>query len=56
MNSFKIILVTLLLMTSSSFADFTIKDLFVSGGTQSQDADQDTKSKEKKERTHQDCV
>jgi hypothetical protein len=33
MNNIKIAIITLALMTTSAFADFTIKDLFVSGGT-----------------------
>ncbi len=45
----------LIFMTTFSFADFTVKDLFVSGGTQSQDATKDKHKDKKKERTHQDC-
>jgi hypothetical protein len=44
MNTIKITLITLALMTTSAFADFTIKDLFVSGGTtSSEDAKKDKK-------------
>ena len=35
MKNIKIITITLVLMTTSAFSDFTIKDLFVSGGTKS---------------------
>jgi hypothetical protein len=35
MNTIKITVITLALMTTAAFADFTIKDLFVSGGTTS---------------------
>lgn len=34
MNNIKIVTITLALMTTTVCADFTIKDLFVSGGTQ----------------------
>ena len=33
MNTSKTVIITLTLMTTVVFADFTIKDLFVSGGT-----------------------
>ncbi len=33
MNKIKIVTMVLALMTTSAFADFTVKDLFVSGGT-----------------------
>ena len=41
MNTIKITIITLALMTTASFADFTIKDLFVSGGTQTEDTKKD---------------
>ena len=41
MNTIKITIITLALMTTASFADFTIKDLFVSGGTQSEEGKKD---------------
>jgi hypothetical protein len=56
MNTIKIILITLALMTTSAFADFTIKDLFVSGGTHSDEGSKDKSKDDKKERTHQDCI
>ncbi|CAA6799344.1 MAG: Unknown protein [uncultured Sulfurovum sp.] len=33
MNIIKTVSIALALMTSTAFADFTIKDLFISGGT-----------------------
>ena len=33
MNNIKIVTITLALMSTTAFADFTIKDLFTSGGT-----------------------
>ena len=33
MNIIKTVTITLAFMTSTAFADFTIKDLFISGGT-----------------------
>lgn len=33
MKNIKIVTIALLLMTTTAFADFTIADLFVSGGT-----------------------
>jgi len=41
MNTIKITIITLALMTTAAFADFTIKDLFVSGGTQSEEGKKD---------------
>ena len=42
MKNIKTAIITLALMTTTAFADFTIKDLFVSGGTSSsEDAKKD---------------
>ena len=41
MNTIKIALITLALMTTSALADFTVKDLFVSGGTQGEERSKD---------------
>ena len=42
MNTIKTAIITLTLITTTAFADFTIKDLFVSGGTStSEDAKKD---------------
>lgn len=52
MKNIKIVTITLALMTSSAFADFTIKDLFISGGTQTiQDGTKDSHDKS----IHEDC-
>jgi hypothetical protein len=56
MKNIKIVTISLALMTTSAFSDFTIKDLFVSGGTQSEENIKDGKNKDKKIRTHQDCI
>jgi len=41
MNTIKTVIITLALMTTAAFADFTIKDLFVSGGTQTEEGKKD---------------
>ena len=56
MKNIKIIAMTLTLMTTFTFADFTIKDLFISGGTPSTENVKDGAKNDKKERTHQDCM
>ena len=53
MNTIKTAVLTLTLMTTMSFADFTIKDLFTSGGTQTTEDGAKDKHDEK---THEDCI
>jgi len=62
MKNIKLATLVFALLTTSAFADFTIKDLFVSGGTQTtQEGDKGSKdTKDSKEtsthRTHKNCI
>ncbi|HHD75514.1 MAG TPA: hypothetical protein ENK82_07320 [Campylobacterales bacterium] len=59
MKNLKVVMMVLVLLSLPSMADFTVKDLFVAGGTKADknDADQKEKSKnKKKERYDEDCI
>jgi len=61
MQSLKVSVMVLVLMSVPSMADFTVKDLFVPGGTKAEKSKVDKKSASKKEkakseRYDQDCI
>ena len=56
MKNIKVITIVLALCTSTAFADFTIKDLFVSGGTSKPvDKSKTDDSKDKDSHKKHDC-